>query len=622
MSSFSDYAPGPTLYWPAGTSARWRLALRQCRTCPALDLTDAQEVEFIFKRTATTPDASALFTKKLTTGGIVAADLALGLVDVLIDDSDTSPANGYSDWVWITRVTLEDGSVLQPFGVSGAARLDAIAPSVEGILAADSTTGTIAPVALTPAPLPAYATVAYVDARDAASVATAAADATTKANAAQAAAIAASQPLDADLTAYANAADAAARRGLINAAADDLSNAAAQAALRDFSAQLITSPAWGFLGDSITNGSSASNAAYAFPAQSITRAGGLVASASSTAYVSGVAGNTTAAMIARADAFFAQPIKNMVLLAGTNDAGQSVPIATYIDNMTTLIRRAKGLGWGVVVATIPPRGSSQSQSIRRAALGFNHWINTYVPGMGCEVADAYTALADPTTGLILAAYDADGVHPNTLGHSVMADVVAAAMQRVAARTQPVGLLTAKHDAVATFDPLCAGGTTKPASWFEQPGGSGSIPTFSLVANAGAFLPAGQWFQVQTDGTATNRVQVGAGVATIGDRVALCAHVEVEVLSGDWRAAVAAGTAQVGIAVNSAGANVQIPYLRNPGLQEADGIYRLSIVYPYTATTTENNLWVRVVTPDGVEIKARVGCVGIVNLTTLGASSVL
>jgi hypothetical protein len=196
MSSFSDYAPGPTLYWPAGTSARWRLALRQCRTCPALDLTDAQEVEFIFKRTPTTPDASALFTKKLTTGGIVAADLALGLVDVIIDDSDTSPADGYSDWIWLTRVTLEDGTKLQPFGVSGAARLDALAPAVEGILAADSTTGTIAPVALTPAPLPAYATVAYVDAG-----------------------LAGKQPLDADLTAYANAADSAARRALINAPA-------------------------------------------------------------------------------------------------------------------------------------------------------------------------------------------------------------------------------------------------------------------------------------------------------------------------------------------------------------------------------------------------------------------
>ena len=52
---------------------------------------------------------------------------------------------------------------------------------------------------------------------DAVVLAAAAADATSKANAAQAAAIAASQPLDSDLTSYANAADAAARRALISA---------------------------------------------------------------------------------------------------------------------------------------------------------------------------------------------------------------------------------------------------------------------------------------------------------------------------------------------------------------------------------------------------------------------
>lgn len=55
------------------------------------------------------------------------------------------------------------------------------------------------------------------NAAQSAAISAAATDATTKANAAQAAAIAASQPLDSDLTAYANAADAAARRALIGA---------------------------------------------------------------------------------------------------------------------------------------------------------------------------------------------------------------------------------------------------------------------------------------------------------------------------------------------------------------------------------------------------------------------
>ena len=162
----SDLAPGPTLYWPAGTDARWRLAVKTSRTGPALDLTEALEVVFVFKRSSSTADASALFTKRLTTGGIVATDLALGLVDVLVADTDTSAQiGGYPDWFYSVRVTIADGSVLQPFGLTGDARLDATAPTnVECLVAADPTIGTIAPVALTPAPLPTYATVAYVDA--------------------------------------------------------------------------------------------------------------------------------------------------------------------------------------------------------------------------------------------------------------------------------------------------------------------------------------------------------------------------------------------------------------------------------------------------------------------------
>jgi hypothetical protein len=163
MSTFSDLEPGPTIYWPAGTSARWRLTIRQCKTCPALDLSgDGVEVEFVLKRSATASDATAKFTKKLSTGGIVAVDLALGIVDVIIDADDTVAANGVGSWFYTTRVTLEDGEILQPFGLSGAARLDLTVPTDAPVVAADSTSGTIDPVSLTPAPLPAYATIAYV----------------------------------------------------------------------------------------------------------------------------------------------------------------------------------------------------------------------------------------------------------------------------------------------------------------------------------------------------------------------------------------------------------------------------------------------------------------------------
>lgn len=168
---YGELSPGPTLYHAGGTSARWRFGIRTSQVGPALDLTDAQEVAFILKRLSTTPNTSAKFTKLLSDGGIVAADLALGLVDVPIEATDTTAADGAFPWFWLVLVTLADGSVLQPFRLSGSYRLDATVPSNCGdLVCADPTTGTVSAVALTPAPLPAYATVAYVDSSIAAAI--------------------------------------------------------------------------------------------------------------------------------------------------------------------------------------------------------------------------------------------------------------------------------------------------------------------------------------------------------------------------------------------------------------------------------------------------------------------
>jgi hypothetical protein len=73
-----------------------------------------------------------------------------------------------------------------------------------------------------------------------------------------------------------------------------------------------------------------------------------------------------------------------------------------------------------VVCTVSPRASSASSTIQAATLAENAWIRFYAPTLGCEIADTYTALVDPTTGYLAAVYDSgDGTHPNQLGHLVM-----------------------------------------------------------------------------------------------------------------------------------------------------------------------------------------------------------
>jgi len=406
-------------------------------------------------------------------------------------------------------------------------------------------------------------------------------------------------------------------RTLGDAAKSDLSEAAQQAALSALAAS--ASPIWAFVGDSITNGSSATNSSYAYPAQSVARASGLIASPAS--YVLGVPGETTTAMLARINTALASAnVRGLVILGGTNDAGQSVSLETYAQNMTAMIRAARARGMPVIVVTVPPQLVGATQSARRLVVAYNHWINTYARGLGAEIADAYTALVDPTTGYGVGALFADNVHPTDLGHSYIADQVVRAMQRIAARPLPFGLITAKHDAIITPDPLIVGGTVRPASWFEQPGGTGTAPTYSLVDNAGGFLPAGRWAQIDIDASDnTIRNLACTGTAAIGDKLVLCAHVEIDDVSGDWVENVAAGTAAARPLVINGGALVTQPFVRNPYVRGDDGVYRGIIAYAYTSTTTANAIWFGMTVPSGSHYTIRVGALGIVNATTLGAA---
>src|SRR5688572_641543 len=90
-----------------------------------------------------------------------------------------------------------------------------------------------------------------------------------------------------------------------------------------------------YIGDSITNGSSASNSIYAFPNQSNIHAG-LLHNPISLNVVKGTPGDTSAGGLARfsADIAATNPAV-VVILFGANDANMAnaVPVATYGANL-------------------------------------------------------------------------------------------------------------------------------------------------------------------------------------------------------------------------------------------------------------------------------------------------
>jgi lysophospholipase L1-like esterase len=390
-------------------------------------------------------------------------------------------------------------------------------------------------------------------------------------------------------------------------------------------ASLVAGNLWQFVGTSITNGSNAGNFSYAYAPMALSMAGGLVARPDS--FVAGVPGETSSGLLARLASVLATNQPNGVVIeTGANDAGQAVPLSTFISNVTSAIAIAKAYG-PVIVLTTPPRGAAATSSIKQAVQAQNAWVRAIVPTLGAYVADVYSTLADSTTGDFVTAYNSDDVHPTQLGHSRMASVVAQTMKRTTTRgTGAFGFVTGVGQANGIADPLVVGGTTKPASWFEQPGGTGTAPTYSLVSDASGFLPAGRWAQMDFDGTVSGGTRTLASptiTVAPGDRLALCGHMQVEDITGTWQSDIAAGTCSISYMLMNGASSFTSPLQRNPGIQDpATGYWNYGpIFWPcgiVPASITSINIWTQVTVATGKRVKMRLGAIGVVNLNTLGA----
>lgn len=394
---------------------------------------------------------------------------------------------------------------------------------------------------------------------------------------------------------------------------------------------------WGFLGDSITNGASASNFAYSYAPKAIAMVGAMVARRDS--IEAGVPGERSDQTLARLPALLALGIQGLVVLDGTNDAGNGVSVATYAANKIAQIKKAKRRGLPVVLCTVPPQGSGVAAATHRLIQGYNAWIKLFGPIYGCEVADVFAALANTSSGAMASGYDSgDGVHPNDLGHATMAVPIAKAMRRAANWRDGTGLVTGGSSAATAnliADPLNtqrASVTTSP--WFEFAGGTGTAPVYSFVSDTTGVLPAGRWAQMDFDATAsggTRRLCVNSTDIAVGDVIAGAAHIQIEDVEGGWFASAATGASQVSFDMSNGGTGVQVPNSQalafNPGIPRADNaaIYDIGpILFPVTVPSGLSNVVLRmnVTLATGRHVKARLGGVGLLHLTRMGIDGIL
>lgn len=188
------------------------------------------------------------------------------------------------------------------------------------------------------------------------------------------------------------------------------------------------------------------------------------------------AGYTTSDVIANwlAGAIAARPGICFVL-AGTNDVGGSIPLATTITNLTTIYTSLRAVGTVPILCTIPPRTSVSG--FQKGVSDLNAWIRRYATLRGLVCVDYHSVLADPTTGAYLAAYDSgDGVHPNALGAYMMA-------QEALGRVLPL-LPSVAPDLVAY---AADAGLLVSNALFQTDSGSGLPSQWGLGSGSGATL---------------------------------------------------------------------------------------------------------------------------------------
>jgi len=122
---------GPSIHFPAGTSATFRVSARQYPTGGALDLTGATITGYL-KRREDTADADAEVELTVASGGIVIADAVAGIFDIVFAPEDTAPEDYTAGRPWFRYVRFEDadGKTFIIAGTAGEVHLDAITPAV------------------------------------------------------------------------------------------------------------------------------------------------------------------------------------------------------------------------------------------------------------------------------------------------------------------------------------------------------------------------------------------------------------------------------------------------------------------------------------------------------------
>lgn len=368
----------------------------------------------------------------------------------------------------------------------------------------------------------------------------------------------------------------------------------------------------GWVGASITNGSSASNAAtrsYRAMARNIV----------GSAYISGASllaaypGQTSSYILGQMPSMLSSSPDVVVIGPDyqTNSAGNAFTLAQMQADFIAAVDLSRASGATVVACTNLQRGSGTSAGTMSLVGIYNLWLREYCGRHGIPLADTYAATVDPATGYLLAAYDSgDAVHPNDAGHLALAQAISPVL-RSAIPLGPWPVMAPDISVGMLSNPLMAGTSgSVPSGWLDYNGSYAGTRTFTSTAPSGGDLPAGQWLNMSLNGASgtgyRNFATTNLSGWSVGDELLLCAYVKcsdpigtgLKVQFLDQTTAAATG----GVRLDSPGVPTIGPVISRFTVPAGVTSLKLSLTGAVSA---------------GQNITFSIGAVQVYNLTTLG-----
>lgn len=236
----------------------------------------------------------------------------------------------------------------------------------------------------------------------------------------------------------------------------------------------------------------------------------------------GKGGETTTQFLARYDTDVTPTAPNCVVIGGAeNDIQGSVALSTIRANVIAMIEKTYAIGAIPVLRTTMPH--FVSNAVRKQIGAYNHWARNYGAENGIVVMDFWKALVNVANGQYLAAYSADGIHPNEAG-SIILGQLAVDTLCAAIPVTPINI---------AYDPTDAGQLCSNVLWATDTAGTptgcfeiGGNPAGSTRSMVSDGIVPGRWARLTAAATAAGFNTLG-GIstgATAGDVLEVSGYV--------------------------------------------------------------------------------------------------